>query len=57
MDGGDPIQEDRLEYDAVCPSRKVWDLGELIEEPAKGQNHKITTTPKKRMKTTFVCSQ
>lgn len=50
MDGGDSLHEDRLEYDAVCPSRKVWDLGELVEEPVKGQHHKITSPPpKKRM--------
>lgn len=35
FDGGDGVQEHRLEDDAVGPARKIGNLGELIEKPGK----------------------
>lgn len=35
MDGGDGVQEHRLEDDAVGPAGEFGNLGELIEKPGK----------------------
>lgn len=33
LDGRDPIDEGRLEDDAVSSACKVWDLRQLVQEP------------------------
>lgn len=33
LDGRDPIDEGRLEDDAVSSAGEVWDLRQLIQEP------------------------
>lgn len=39
LDGRDPIDEGRLEDDAVSSACKVWDLRQLIQEPAQPHTH------------------
>lgn len=39
-DGGDGVEEHRLEDDAVGPARKIGNLGQLVEKPGKQRGGK-----------------
>ncbi len=44
LDGHDPIDEGRLEDDAVSSACKVWDLRQLVQEPGAQRDHQQEDT-------------